>query len=268
MYKLIISDLDGTLLQNNGKISNLSINTIERAYKEKNVQFAISTGRALFSAKNFASKFNIPVIVSSFNGALIEIERKIVYSHPLTFHEVDIIGNVLSKFKQASIAFCDNTYLMEEGGPAYKRQSEVYNRDGIILPFSDLSSYAQKNNLTIYKFLVKHCKLEVQNEIVQALKKEDINLVFSASSVDTLEIMPEGIGKDISVGIIRNKLSIEENETIGFGDWDNDIPLLSAVHLPIAMENGSDSLKAIAKVICETNENDGLAKSLIKYLDL
>jgi hydroxymethylpyrimidine pyrophosphatase-like HAD family hydrolase len=84
-----------------------------------------------------------------------------------------------------------------------------------------------------------------------------------------LEIVPKGVQKAMSVSVIADSLNIDQKDVIAFGDEHNDLELLDYAGWGVAMSNGIDQLKNVANdVTTQTNDEDGLANYLEKYLSL
>jgi len=89
---------------------------------------------------------------------------------------------------------------------------------------------------------------------------------LSSSVPQFVEIAPKGVTKGQALNIISKKLSILRSSMIGFGDQDNDIPLLNYVGCAVAMGNAPDSVKEYADFITATNDEDGVAVAIYHFL--
>ena len=74
--------------------------------------------------------------------------------------------------------------------------------------------------------------------------------------------MRPGMNKGLAIGALCDNLHITPDECMAFGDYLNDLELLQAVGESYAMENGHEALKAIAKHICPSNDEDGVCRTI------
>ena len=89
-----------------------------------------------------------------------------------------------------------------------------------------------------------------------------------ASFPNNFEILPPKTDKKTAVEVLEKMLSIPRERMIAFGDWDNDVGMLSSVGMGIAMANGSDKAKAAAKFVTKDNNSDGIYYALHDYLNI
>lgn len=93
--------------------------------------------------------------------------------------------------------------------------------------------------------------------------------VYTTSAVSyRLEISHKNSGKATGLAYVLNLLDITPEETVAFGDGDNDVEMLVFAGLGVAMENATENCKSAADTVCDRCENDGVAKFLRKSLDV
>ncbi|WP_224061440.1 HAD-IIB family hydrolase, partial [Staphylococcus aureus] len=95
---------------------------------------------------------------------------------------------------------------------------------------------------------------------------ESPNLAISSSSRGNIEITHSDAQKGIALETIAERLGIEMKEVMSIGDNLNDLSMLEKVGYPVAMENGAEEVKKIAKYVTDTNENSGVGKAIMKLL--
>jgi Cof subfamily protein (haloacid dehalogenase superfamily) len=81
-----------------------------------------------------------------------------------------------------------------------------------------------------------------------------------------LEITPNGIEKASALAVLLEEIGVERERLIACGDGYNDIPMLQFAGLSVAMENAYDEVKEFADIITDTNDSDGVAKVIEKYI--
>lgn len=81
-----------------------------------------------------------------------------------------------------------------------------------------------------------------------------------------MEFMPPGVDKGFAVRRICREMGISADQVMAFGDQTNDIPMLQAAGWPVAMENGEDSVKAVARLIAPDHDLGGVGLTLQRYI--
>lgn len=265
--KLIVLDLDGTLLKSKRKIHRDNLKIINRVYQEKpDVKIVIATGRAPISTIQHAKACWIHEraghIICYNGGIVIDIvdnKQEVLFDKILSGNQVKEVLDFARKNKLNIWAYSTNNEI------AYVNHFSL--KVLIVQHFNKLKVKKIKDNEipTMYKILL-FCKNKKQvPEILKKLEqKKDLELATSSHSV--IEINPIGVNKASAVQFLANKWNIKPDEIMAMGDGMNDYKLLRWVKYGIAMENSSDELKQIAYDITDKNTNGGVAKAIEKYL--
>lgn len=281
MYKMIILDLDGTLLNDYKQVSKENIEMIKRAYKEKGIISVIATGRPLGYAKEvcdlYGNCFTNYIIAS--NGAIIENTSTNEYIHKVSFTNEEIINirkiyleenadyMMLSTDKQAITETKDNRSVDNAGINLKEKKAKVENIEEII-----------KNNPDIVKLL---CivgadiptleRITEKTSKIEGLETSVISNYLYKSEEDTfkstyIDINKKGCSKKNAIIKLAEILKIEQEEIIVMGDGGNDISMFECAGLKIAMENAGDYLKDKADYITASNNESGVAKAIKKFV--
>lgn len=236
--KVIVTDLDGTLLNKKRWISKTNLLNLKEFIKDGG-EVCFVTGRSLDSsrriAKIFKSKTGYDIkYIACFNGAIIydNINNKIIEETTINHEVVTDLFNTSRKF---SLGFTE--YYKDLNNK--KIFINVYGYDflvNIIRFFNKKTSYykIKKNNLKIenvYKInIVKKFDTKSFNSMQEFLTYADIkNISFSLTSSSLIEITPQNIDKGYAVKRISELLSVPLDEFIAFGDSPNDIPMLKII---------------------------------------
>ena len=268
--KLIATDLDGTLMSLDYiKITDFTVSALEKAHN-KGVKIAIATGRPLVLTDNVTDQIPFADYVIYANGAgvydrnrrktlccdLIPNKTAIdAISHFLkqkVFFEVYINGK--SHYQTECIAFFNNTDLPQE----FLDQIE-----GTMDAHDDLIEYLGDRGIekiTLYS-------LEDRQYECFTSKMKELELTTSVSFEGCLEGTSQTANKGTAIANLSNALGITANEVMCFGDAGNDIQMLEWAEFSFAMGNGSDDCKAAAKFTAPSNAEDGLAKTVNKYIN-
>lgn len=89
---------------------------------------------------------------------------------------------------------------------------------------------------------------------------------ITRSAENNFEIMPEGINKGLALQELTQVMGITMDEVMAIGDSDNDSDMLRIAGMPVVMGNGDEAVKKLAKYVTDTNDNDGVAKAIYKFI--
>ena len=268
--RMVALDLDGTTLNSEGKLSDYTRETLEKAI-EKGVQIVICTGRVLSSLpKSVLQVKGINYAITS-NGAVINDLRKgeVVYGDFLAREAVD-----------KAIELADRHNIMVEafwGGHAYidRHFYEKVEREGCpgrnvnyVLstraPYDDLFSGMRENidrieNLNFYFPRVE--LLEEMRPVVESIP----NAMFTSSFSNNIEVGGPDTSKRKALSALIQKLGIDREELMCCGDAPNDIEMIKFAGVGVAMGNAWGNTKDYADFISASNDEDGVALAIEKF---
>jgi hypothetical protein len=274
-YKLLCVDLDGTLLTDSKEISQETLEAI-RAAKAKDVKVAIATGRALFSALSVGSSFNNDDdhIIAS-NGAIIKhlALEPLVRENPFSYDQLVCIIDTASEqglspvFFSTEQAYTTSTSDFQMYLGFGSGTNNVFNKQSIsLIPSTkDLKELIRQEHIKIQKCNIHTLGDGQKRFLHNALKREgEFEMLFSTNPA--LEITAKGVTKGNGVAVLAEALGIRQQEVIAVGDSENDISMLSYAGLGIAMENAIPAVKNVASYITESNNNNGIARVIRKFI--
>ncbi len=254
--KLLISDIDGTLLNEKKEITEYTKKALNNFVKEGK-QLILATGRAHVSAKKILDSIGLEGIVISYNGAKI-IDTKnneVIYHNPI---KEEITRKLIEYSKKKNVhlnLYIGNDWFVEnkesEKSTFYKNLSKIEPKE---IDFYDL----EKVETTKALFFEEYDKLK---EIESELSKEIGEYVdFTYSSSYFLEILNKGVNKGTAVKKVIDILDISKDNCIAFGDELNDYEMLKYVKYGVAMGNANEKLKNEIVHKTLTNSENGVAK--------
>lgn len=273
MKRLYISDLDGTLLNSQGIISNYSINTINHLI-DKGMIFTYATARSLVSASPVIQglKNNLPIII--YNGTFIVDGQtgKIIHKNVFNQEQVSFIKQIMenSKIDPMVYALIDNqervTIINKDLHEGVKHYLSKRQDDYRINLINDQSNLYHGD---VYYFTVigDYDNLKPLYEVLK--DQPDYNITFQQEIYRQeywLEIMPKSASK--ASAILKLKEILDCDEIISFGDAINDLPMFKISHQCYAMANAVERLKQEATAVIESNDNDGVARWLSEHFEL
>ena len=252
-YKLVVCDMDGTLLTSSHKISEYTANIIKQI-ENNGVKFIIATGRPYLDAKFYRDSLKLKSYLITSNGARAHNEE----NKPIVIENIqkDLVKKLLSYNVGTDIH--RNIYLDDKWIIEYEIEglAEFHHESGYSFNIDDLDKY--KNEEAAKENLEKNMKKNFQND-----------LSITISSPFCLEFMKKGVNKAETLKKVLKILNIEPEEVIAFGDSMNDYEMLSLVGKPFVMGNANQRLiDALPNVeVVGNNNEDGIGKKLIEIFN-
>ena len=264
---MLFSDIDGTLLHDDHlTIGKDTIHALSRA-STMGVRIAIASGRYLKSLDIFEEKLGLPIMKVALNGALIVDGGNIIHDARISR---DVYRKAMEFIKGKApsvIAFAHQNYAIDADDDWFSLQTNMLSDEGIRMDLRDGNAVEKALGEWPCKILIKDSSPErtaKNKEALISLIGDDATIVSSGSR--NIEILPPGTDKGKALRVISEKLSIPLSKMIAFGDWDNDAGMLSTAGIGCAMANGSEKAKKAASFITRSNNEDGIAYALDKFL--
>ena len=290
--RVIVSDMDGTLLNDNKELSENTVKAFIRA-QQQGYTMVLATGRGINMVMDFAKKLKMDEYggyIVGFNG------QQVLELATNTFHENEYLEPEITKsvFKFAK---------------KHSLQLVLENKNGFLIytPWILLP-------LRIYAFYIKlrHKRMQKKNETYHLMSGYLVNPSFKVETLSSLkqldepvakmgisqyngwmrrkypkimyafenqititrvapfwiDIMPKGMNKSIGLKWVSERLGIPTSDFIAFGDAENDVAMMKEVGVSIAMKNAMRNLKKITSTsIEETNNEDGVAVTINKICE-
>ena len=289
MYKLATIDLDGTMLNQYGVVTNRTKEAIKKA-KERGIETIIASGRPIDSIKTIAQEIESDKYFISGNGAIIyDIQKdEIIYENTLKKSKVlDIIKiceensiyyniytekEILAKNLQCNVLY----YYKENLNKAEKDKTHITLID-------DIYKYISEREEKILKITVCDSTRTIFNSIIRKLKEIDDVEVLDVSHMSRkiikqgteeipieyfyTEISAKNVDKWNAIQVLKEIMNIKTEEIIAIGDNINDKKMIENAGLGIAMGQSTPQIKEIANQITDSNCEDGVATFLEKCTD-
>ena len=267
-YKLLVIDIDGTLLGKGGNVSTEDRKALARA-GDLGIKVALSTGRAAQACLRIISELALDGYHIFFDGALVSNPERNdeVYAQPLS-RTVVRQAVEFTRLNGISIDFYSAThYFVERETWSSGVHSKFFSIQPTIRGFT---------NLWEQERIIKGGMVATSPQ--EAAKVRGFYLEFNSSlhfswvttpaypGVDFINIVAPGVSKGEALKALASHLGIPLTEIIAIGDGANDIPTFSSAGLGIAMGNAPDEVKAVADYITLDVEHGGLAEAIKKFL--
>ena len=274
--RLLALDLDGTLFNTEGKITPASVQAICRA-QEKGVHVVLASGRD-YDGMPWEQLTEVPIeyAVTTNGSAVYSTKDRACLCEECLDQEkiIPILEYLLEKEVYISIFFDGVNYtpiscfpyVENLDIPEYVREALRENRNGI----EDLVEYIKKENVRIQKVTLNFQKSlaggYLNREEVREYLKNDPNIQLVDGGFANLEFAKAGVSKALGLTFLAGRLQIPMEQVMAIGDSENDIEMIETVGLGIAMGNALEHVKEIADDVTETNEKDGVAYAIEKYI--
>lgn len=267
MYRLIVSDLDGTLLRDDHTLSEYTKEVI-RQVSEKGIEFILATGRIYGGAKKYARQLNLNTPILACNGALIkEADGKLVYGNPLSASALEEVFRLLTEKGLYFHCYGEESFFTKQipGSLAsfYAFDKGVPEEDKF--PLIEIEPMKLVGKETIYKVLARCEGEENRKELYDCLMLIP-GISVTVSWHNSFDICASEVSKASAIDRYAAKNGIQPSEIICFGDNYNDIDMIRYAGLGITLENGVDAIKAAADHVTAGNNDDGVAKAIEKFI--
>lgn len=289
MYKLVAIDLDGTMLNSYGVVTENTKKIIKEKI-EKGIEIIIASGRPIDSIKAIAKEIGSKNYFIGGNGAVIyDIQKdKIIYEKYMPKEKVLEIVKTCEENSITYNVYTDKTIL----ATTLKYNVLYYHKENLkkpedkktnIIMVKDMYDYISKmEEERFLKITICDDTKSVFNSIMRKIKKIGDIEVLDVSHMSRkiirqgteevpieyyyTEISSKNVDKWDAIQFLMEKMQIEKEEVIAIGDNMNDKKMIQNAGLGIAMEGSTPTITNLAKYVTDTNNNEGVAKALEKFL--
>ncbi|MDR2822182.1 MAG: Cof-type HAD-IIB family hydrolase [Acholeplasmatales bacterium] len=267
--KLVIFDLDGTLLSSKKEILASSLVAIKRLY-DNGISVGICSGRIYQMLEVYVKEIDLKGYVLATNAASIyqtELNKKI-YGKGLHVDSArKIVEFCLENDIDCSLLTDDTCYFSKnslriERFKQYNKMAAKKNLKEIPLEHMDSFPVNIKEIEKVLIYSFDEELLDKSNKFLSTLK--DINYNFSEEGL--IDISCSDASKGIGVSKLMKLLDLKPDQVMVFGDYENDISMLDVVKFSVAMGNANSTTKEHANFITDTNDNDGIYKAICSII--
>ncbi|MFC5683561.1 Cof-type HAD-IIB family hydrolase [Flavobacterium sp. MAHUQ-51] len=254
--KVIVSDLDGTLLNSDHRISEYTKQVFNELCRQ-NYLIIVATGRHHLDAMSIVSSLGFPVYLVTSNGARIHAPNKeLIFATNMDREAVKSVMQMEIPDEYTSVLFKENVWQTN------KHDSKLLEFQKELTYVPELVNYKEMNDFEAIKIFFKHDShaklLELRESI---LEKHPDTFSHAFSLPHCLEFMNKNVDKSVAIGQILEIEGYEFHQTIAFGDGYNDEGMLNATAKGLLMGNAPDSLKNKLPhlEVISKNHEDGVA---------
>lgn len=268
---LVATDLDGTLLLQNKHISKRTYDVLKKA-NENDVHVVIATGRSFSALPESIFKIDGMRYVVTSNGAnIIDLkDNEVIYKNCIDAAQIPKIINFLK----------GRPYILEvfTGGKAYMSKSDYDKfRSRTIdfrpieyvlqtrIPIADIFEFTSKNASAIENININFDSLSDKPKAYEELLKFD-NITVTTSFDFNLEIGGNTTSKGDALNFLTQMLGLTSKNVLSIGDNPNDSSMLDFSEIAVAVENAHEDIIKLADHITSSNDEDGVAKAVEKFV--
>ena len=266
-YKLLVLDVDGTLLNDAKEISKRTLASLLKV-QQMGIRVALASGRPTYGLMPLAKTLELGnyggFIISYNGGQIINAQNgEILFERRINPEMLPYLEKKARKNNFAIFTYHDDTILTDRSDNEHVRAEANLNNLKIIqeeefstaIDFAPCKCILVSNDEEALKDLEEHWK-----------KRLDGTLDVFCSEPYFLEVVPCGIDKANTLGVLLSYLNIAREEVIAIGDGVCDVNMLQVAGLGIAMGHAQDSVKVCADYVTASNEEDGVAQSVEKLI--
>ncbi|MCP5094180.1 MAG: HAD family phosphatase [Chloroflexi bacterium] len=260
---MIAIDLDGTLLNNFGQLPANGSDLIKKAF-DAGIHIIISTTRNYKYVQQICTRLKINDPIVCANGSIIfeSPNGTLWQEHLIPPTVAERICQIADDNDwELSISIGEMTYLKQRPGQTLGQLNEHTE----IVANNRAALVGQPHRiLTWHLQAIKEIQELCQNEFLGMCRTEVFNK--PSGELHSLGIFAQDANKGVALRFVLAKLGIEPNQVMAIGDNNNDLPMFDLAKFKVAMGNSTDAIKQMATIIAPSNEDEGVAWALEKYV--
>lgn len=255
--KLVVSDMDGTLLNSKGEVSDQFFDLFKQL-QQQNITFCAASGRQYNSIVHKLAAIKNQIYVIAENGGIAKQKDNVLLLNALSANKIKRVLPVLKEIEGANIVLCgqDCAFIESKDQEFITMFQEYYSSYKIVDNLTDVVDTEDFLKIAIYHFTSS------EEYIYPKVKVFEDNMLVKISGKNWLDISDKKANKGTALRAVQKLLNVTKEETLVFGDYHNDIEMLNEAHFSFAMKNAHKDITEIANYTTESNDNFGVEKIL------
>lgn len=269
--KLILTDLDGTLLRDDKSLSPANRAALVRAAAQ-GAEVVVATGRFFGGIPRELLELPFLRYFILMNGAKIYDRRedRVLYRSEIPLAQAERVMDLLEPLDCTVDCYQNDVGWMER---RYFDHLDYYVTDPVSRamvrshrrPVDDLRAQVRAGGDTVQKMQAYFPHLELRPRVMALLRQEVPGVVQSVSLPTNLELNAAGATKGAALAALCRALGLDPLDTAAFGDGTNDVSMLAAAGVGVAMANGAPETRQAADLVTASNQEDGVALVLDRW---
>jgi Cof subfamily protein (haloacid dehalogenase superfamily) len=261
-YKLMAVDIDGTLFNSAGILTDVTKKAILESI-DKGLIFTISTGRPLQGVEALNRMLNLDLPFITYNGAMVIMgkSKEVLYEQRLSAENAKEIIELAKKYQTTYMVWADNKLLVTEINDRVNLYKQISTVEPTLV--GDINDWI-KNGVTKILWYDEIENIDrFQSEVGRYLGNR-VN--YHTSRPNFLEFVDINASKAIAMEKIGEHFGIKQSEMIAIGDGYNDLSMIEYAGLGVVMANAKDAIKEKGDYITLSNDEDGVAHVIYKFV--
>lgn len=260
MIKMIVSDMDGTLLNSNKQLPD-DFAEVYGMLRDEGIRFVVASGRQYYTLVDEFAHLNHDISFIAENGGFIQWGEQ---SKVMNAIERDALKEIIGACREmgVNIVLCGQSkaYVEDESSAAFNQELARYYVKRTLV--DDLTVVTEP----ILKIAINDFE-RIESAIYPLLKTQfGESFQISTSSPIWIDVMPVGTNKGKAIQFLQKELNVLPEETMAFGDYLNDLEMLQSVTHSYAMGNAHPDIKATARFRTLSNDEDGVLVAIRQHL--
>ncbi|MFZ7131537.1 MAG: Cof-type HAD-IIB family hydrolase [Eubacteriales bacterium] len=262
-YKLLATDIDGTLLDSKKIIPSRNIDVLYRL-RDKGIKIMFSTGRTMESAISYAASIDLEPSIAGSNGAIVAYEQHLQYYHldkeeiidyAKKCEELDLYYLIITEDTSYYYRSLDSYFEFYEDN-AMVNNSAVLQKE-LFESIHQISNQEDLNRIIKFDIFQKDDRLRWVNTF---LNYDHYSVVNPDNHY--IELTGKKVNKGYAVKEVAEYYDIPMESVVAIGDSENDLSMFKDAGLSIAMGNAQDKIKIRAQMVTSTNDQCGFANAI------
>ncbi|MBU5316172.1 Cof-type HAD-IIB family hydrolase [Clostridium bornimense] len=253
--KFVATDMDGTLLNSKKEIHE-EFYEVFKEMKEKNIIFAAASGRQYYSLLETFDNIKDDMMFIAENGTFVMYKGKEIVTNTLDRELAMELVSIARKVDEGYTVLCgkNSAYIESDDSRLVNEVSKYYKRYKIVDDITTVDDDILK--VTICDF--KGAEENSNNYFTEYRDKAQVTV----SGEIWLDITAKNVNKGVAIKEIQDLLGIKYEETAVFGDYLNDLEMMSSGYYSYAMKNAHEDLKKVARFIAKSNDENGVVEAI------
>lgn len=262
-FSLVISDVDGTLVTHDKRLTERTIATVRRLH-ERGIGFSICSSRPPFGLHMMIDPLQLRLPFGGYNaGGIVEPDLTVVEQKLIP---PDAVKEAVGAFQAQGIdcwLFTGNEWRIvnPDGAHVEHETRTIETRPTVVSAFTDADFTAVGK---IVGPSDDHAKVARLAELLQAVLTGRANVARSQPYY--CDVIPPGIDKGRLVELLRDRLGVPRQEILVLGDMENDMEMFAKAGFAVAMGNATEAVKRAANATTLSNDEDGWAVAIERYV--
>lgn len=270
--KMIAFDLDGTALDDKKTMTPRTKSALEKAV-EQGIEIVPATGRAFCGVPEIVTSLKgVRYVLTSNGAAVCEIKTgKCIYENNMPLAQTLPLMEKLEPLEIMADAFVEGLCYMKKKNQRLIERIDVSAemKDYLVnsrICVENVTEFLREKGADIEKLSILFAKnpdgtFQNKDEVI-AILKEFPEFIFVSGGLDNIEVTVKSASKGDAVIKLGKILNIQREEIMAFGDSGNDLEMIRAAGVGVAMENAEQEIKEAADVITRSNVEDGMAHTI------